>query len=555
MQSGAASRRSVQTCPHQSARGAVSWLVLSSRRSRSSGFGVRRAGAEAEPEGQEGHPRASCARRVKKNPGVVRRKSFLRKAALVNFKLPVTIRLRNPCTPENGREPGGTATTPPVRRSRGELRDAGHGAQRAHVPVGDRQPRPVARHAGRSPSAARSPRSSSSRTRMTAARSATSTSRSSRSTTSSSRRRRSRSCGTTTSPTRPSATTRTSCKATSSLTGLSETGVEQGCGDFQSAPTTSTGGIVPAGLQLAVPRVHADLQLAVPGGRRHPRLPVLRPGGSGRLTSRPATSRSTRASTRSTRSRPAASSATTTGSARTRTRSRPAPRRRTPATRRAAAVQLQRGEHGAAHERAAPGDRARRRLGEHEHRDARRPPARCRRRRARRTSRSATPAVRRTCSGTSRARTSGIDVTVNLAAEISGHRPDHRSGQSSSSRSSRATPTRPASSTATRSGRGTVQNYIPGVRLTGTPADRAGDHEGRQGPDRQGDGRSPTPNNPDRVALTACLTARSAYLEYNDEQPARTSGFSDDSTVVSKIPYVDAVGHAGTPRSPTASCR
>ncbi len=51
---------------------------------------------------------------VKRNPGVVRRRSFLRKAALVNFKLPVTIRLRNPCSEETGQNPrptvGGTPT-------------------------------------------------------------------------------------------------------------------------------------------------------------------------------------------------------------------------------------------------------------------------------------------------------------------------------------------------------------------------------------------------------------------------------------------------------------
>ena len=35
---------------------------------------------------------------------------------------------------------------------------------------------------------------------------------------------------------------------------------------------------------------------------------------------------------------------------------------------------------------------------------------------------------------------------------------------------------------------GAVDNYIPGIRLSGQPADLAGDHEGRQAADRQGDG-------------------------------------------------------------------
>ena len=88
--------------------------------------------------------RAQLRKTVKKNPGVVRRKSFLRKAALVNFKLPVTIRLRNPCTTENGQNPAPNAS--PLVLVPG-LPHAGHRAQRAHDPVGDRQPRSVARHA------------------------------------------------------------------------------------------------------------------------------------------------------------------------------------------------------------------------------------------------------------------------------------------------------------------------------------------------------------------------------------------------------------------------
>jgi hypothetical protein len=43
---------------------------------------------------QKAHVRAELRKQVKKNPKVVSKKSFLKKASLVNFKLPVTIRLR-----------------------------------------------------------------------------------------------------------------------------------------------------------------------------------------------------------------------------------------------------------------------------------------------------------------------------------------------------------------------------------------------------------------------------------------------------------------------------
>ena len=41
--------------------------------------------------------RKALLREVRRNPGIVKRRSFLRRAALVNFVLPVTIRLRSPC--------------------------------------------------------------------------------------------------------------------------------------------------------------------------------------------------------------------------------------------------------------------------------------------------------------------------------------------------------------------------------------------------------------------------------------------------------------------------
>jgi hypothetical protein len=53
---------------------------------------------------QKAHIRASLKKQIKKHPGVIRKRSFLRKAALVNFRLPITVRLRTgdkPATPDN----------------------------------------------------------------------------------------------------------------------------------------------------------------------------------------------------------------------------------------------------------------------------------------------------------------------------------------------------------------------------------------------------------------------------------------------------------------------
>jgi hypothetical protein len=53
---------------------------------------------------QKAQIRAKLKKQVKKNPAVVKKRSFLKKASLVNFKLPVTVRLRTgdiPATPAN----------------------------------------------------------------------------------------------------------------------------------------------------------------------------------------------------------------------------------------------------------------------------------------------------------------------------------------------------------------------------------------------------------------------------------------------------------------------
>ena len=49
--------------------------------------------------------RKQLRKELRRHPAALRRRSFLRRAALVNFKLPVTIRLRNACMTENGHEP------------------------------------------------------------------------------------------------------------------------------------------------------------------------------------------------------------------------------------------------------------------------------------------------------------------------------------------------------------------------------------------------------------------------------------------------------------------
>ena len=48
---------------------------------------------------QKAAVRAKLRKQIKKNPKVIQRKSFVKKAALVNFKLPVTLRLRGANTP------------------------------------------------------------------------------------------------------------------------------------------------------------------------------------------------------------------------------------------------------------------------------------------------------------------------------------------------------------------------------------------------------------------------------------------------------------------------
>ena len=66
-------------------------------------FGIVASPASAKMSAkQKAQVRAKLKKQVKKNPAVIKRKSFIRKAALVNFRLPITVRLRDgdkPITP------------------------------------------------------------------------------------------------------------------------------------------------------------------------------------------------------------------------------------------------------------------------------------------------------------------------------------------------------------------------------------------------------------------------------------------------------------------------
>jgi len=57
---------------------------------------------------QKAHVRAQLRRQVRKNPKAITRKSFLRKAALVNFRLPITVRLRSGDRPGTPTDEGAT---------------------------------------------------------------------------------------------------------------------------------------------------------------------------------------------------------------------------------------------------------------------------------------------------------------------------------------------------------------------------------------------------------------------------------------------------------------
>ncbi len=78
------------------------------------------ADAKRLTKSQRAKVRAELRKQVKRHPGIVRRTSFLRRAALVNFKLPVTIRLRNPCSEEAGQNPRPTFGGAPPQMALGQ---------------------------------------------------------------------------------------------------------------------------------------------------------------------------------------------------------------------------------------------------------------------------------------------------------------------------------------------------------------------------------------------------------------------------------------------------
>ena len=109
-------------------------------------FGAFAGGASAKKisKAQKAKISKQLRKQIKKNPRVIRSKSFLRKAALVNFKLPVTIRLRGECPAGSG----GAASCP---ADAGPSYASNTGAQRARHRFGERRPRSVARSASCEP--------------------------------------------------------------------------------------------------------------------------------------------------------------------------------------------------------------------------------------------------------------------------------------------------------------------------------------------------------------------------------------------------------------------
>lgn len=82
------------------------------------------AGAKKLTKKQKAKIRAELRKQVKKNPAAVKRRSFLRRAGLVDFKLPITIRLRNVCDSTQQVAPGvdvpgGTSLTTETCRTQG----------------------------------------------------------------------------------------------------------------------------------------------------------------------------------------------------------------------------------------------------------------------------------------------------------------------------------------------------------------------------------------------------------------------------------------------------
>jgi len=484
--------------------------------------------------------RADLRKIVKRNPGAIRHRSFLRKAALVNFKLPVTIRLRNPCTTENGANPSptvggnpsglllsqncatqGTAlnertipsATVNLGPSLGTRQIAVGGSLAAVVEFNDTYDGGALGNVNIKilPSTKRFLTTSSvpllwnddiadPGKRADA----------------------------------------TFLKATSFLTGVSESGVESGCGDFASSPTP-TGGIVPPGYN-AVLHGTTPAGFGFATGAGIPGYPYYDPAGPGGLTtpagyfpSFPGVDGIDQIKTGGvvgnndwigTNPNPFP-----TGSAPTNSGNPAAP---LPYNTNTANTVLR---TNALHLKIAPGGVSVNMS----------------------TGTPTTPGGLPTAQGSQDVtlgysggqanlfgnipgKNVGIDVTVNLAATINGIArimdQDQFTAKFISGNNYQA-----GMFNCHQVWTEAVQNYIPGVRLTGNL---------RIAPAITKDGKvriakatvSSDVNNPDRVALTACLTAESAYVEYNDEPPGVPGspfGFSDRNTVA-RIPYYTTSG-------------
>ena len=476
--------------------------------------------------------RAQLRKTVKKNPGVVRRKSFLRKAALVNFKLPVTIRLRNPCDPSQnptGVTPTGSVllttqncgaqgtalnerTIPSATVNLGpslgtrqiavggslaavvEFQDTYDGGALGNVNIkilpGDKflttSSVPLLWNDDIADPAKRADSNF--------------------------------------------------LKATSSLYGLSEAGIQQGCGDYASSPT-ATGGIVPDGYN-AIFHGYTPSGSTFGTGAGLPGYPYYDPSVSlttpaGYIPSYPGPDGIDQIKTGGLVGNndwiglnpnpfPTGSAPTNSGN----------PSAPLPYNYNAANTILR---TNALHLKIAPG-------GVSVNMSTGTP-----------TTSGGLPTAQGSQDvtlgysggqanlfGNIPGKSVGIDVTVNLAATINGiarimdqdvFKDQLYSGDNY-----------PAGifnchQVWTQS----VQNYIPGVRLTGSL---------RIAPAITKDGKvriakatvQSDANNPDRVALTACLTADSAYVEYNDEPFNSTSWGFSDRTNVGLIPYATTSG-------------
>ena len=488
--------------------------------------------------------RAELRRTVKKNPGAIRRRSFLRKAALVNFKLPVTIRLRNPCTTENGANPAptvggnpvgvalstncltqGTAlnqrTTPSASvnlgPSLGTRQIAVGGSLSAVVEFSDTYDGGALGNVNiKLLSSTKHFLSTSSVPLLWNDDIADPAKRNDAN----------------------------FLKATSSLTGLSETGIEQGCGDFTST-TTSSGGLAPAGYNSLYHGLTPNFTPSFPTGAGIPGFPFYDPAGPGGTTTPagylpdfPGVDALDRIQTGGVvgdndwiglnpNPFPTGSAPTNSGN----------PSAPLPFNYNAANTVLR---TNALDLSIAPGGIS---VNMHD----------------------GTPAVpgglgtaqgsqdvtlgysggQANLFGNIPGKSVGIDVTVNLAAEIAGiARITDQDQFLSTLVSGNAFPA--GVFNCHQVWTGTVQNYIPGVRLTGSL---------RIAPAITKDGKvriakatvQSDPNNPDRVALTACLSARSAYLKYNNDNPGPANPGFSNASVVSKIPTVGGIAAAGGP--------